>query len=104
MGGLGIRMSKNIALPSFIISLQSVSSLVDSVLRNVRLGGDGGLQAAIEAWHEVNAVAVLSGNVDESRQRTWDVPQSEAAVVKLLDEADQISRARLLAAAKRERK
>ena len=102
MGGLGIRMSKDIALPAFISSLQSVSSLVDSVLCNVRLGGDCGLQAAIEAWHEVNAGAVLSGNVDKSRQRTWDVPQSEAAVVKLLDEADQISRARLLAAAKRE--
>ena len=44
----------------------------------------------------------MSGNIDKSRQRTWDVPQSEAAVVKLLDEANKISRAHLLAAAKRE--
>ena len=50
----------------------------------------------------MNTGAVLSQNEDKSRQRMWDVPQSEAAVVKLLDEADQISRARLLAAAKRE--
>ena len=31
MGGLRIRMPKDIALPAFISSLQSVSSLVDSV-------------------------------------------------------------------------
>ena len=41
-----------------------MSSLVEFVLRNVRQGGDGEFQAAIEAWHEVNAEAVLSGNVD----------------------------------------
>ena len=39
--------------------------------------------------NEVNAVVFLSGNLDKSRQRTLDVPQSEAAAVKMLDEADQ---------------
>ena len=58
----------------FLQNSWSSISLVDSVLRNVRLGGDGGLQAAIEDWHEVNAEAVLLGNVDKSRQRTWDGP------------------------------
>ena len=38
----------------------------------------------------------------KSRQGIRDVSQSEAAVVKLSDEADQISIARLLAAAKTE--
>ena len=47
--GLGIRMSKDIALPSFISSIQSDSSLVESVSRYVRLGCNGGLQAATEA-------------------------------------------------------
>ena len=31
IGGIGIRMSNDIALPAFISSLQYVSSLVDSV-------------------------------------------------------------------------
>ena len=56
------------------------------------------MQAAIEVWHKVNAGFYFSGNVDKSRQRTWDEQKSEAAIVKLLDENNQISRARLLAA------
>ena len=36
----------------------------------------------------MNIGALLSGNLDKSRQRKWDEPQSEAVVVKLLDETD----------------
>ena len=53
MEGLDIRMSKDIALFASISTLQSVNRVVDSVLRNVRLGGDGGIQAIIEAKYKI---------------------------------------------------
>ena len=99
VGGLGIRLSKDIALPAFVSSLHSVRGLVEAVLLNVRLAEDDCLRVAEEVWQNRNVGAVLAGDADRGRQRTWDGPQFEAAAARLLDGADQISRARLLAAA-----
>ena len=44
---------------------------------------------------------ITSDNEDKSRQRTLNVPQSAGIAVELMDEADQISRVHLIAAAKR---
>jgi hypothetical protein len=55
LGGLGIRMSKDIALPAFISSLHSVRGLVDAVLHNVRLAGDDSLRMAVDEWRNGNA-------------------------------------------------
>jgi hypothetical protein len=102
LGGLGIRLSKDIALPAFISSLHSVSSLVDDILKNVRLAVDNSLETAISVWQERNAGVALPEEADRGRQRTWDGPQSEAAAARLLEGTDQISRARVLASASRE--
>ena len=102
LGGLGIRMSKDIALPAFISSLHSVRGLVDAVLHNVRLAEDDSLQMAVDEWHNGNAGVALPEDASLGRQGTWDGPVAEASAARLLEAADQISRARLLAAAKRE--
>ena len=102
LGGLGIRMSKDIALPAFISSLHSVHGLVDSVLLNARLAEDGAVEEAERRWREVNVGVALAEDADRGRQRTWDEPRSVYLAERLKEEADQISRARLLAAAERE--
>jgi len=102
LGGLGIRMSKDIALPAFISSLHSVHDLVEAILHNVQLRDDNELGMAVDTWHEKNAGLALPDSADRSRQRTWDRPQMEAVASGLLERADQVSRARILAASERE--
>ena len=50
-----------------------------------------------------NEGLALAEGALKSRQRSWDEPKSEATAARLLEEADQFSRARLLASASRER-
>ena len=102
LGGLGIRLSNDIALPAFISSLHSVHSLVDAILIKVRLAEDEELRGAENTWSQRNAGIALPDGGDMGRQRTWDGPQSEAAAARLLEVANQTSRARLVAAACRE--
>ena len=102
LGGLGIRLSKHIALPSFVSSLHSVRDLVDAILQNVSLADDSSLQTAVEAWRDKIPGIALPENADLGSQKTWDRPLSESSAAKLLERADQVSRARLLAASSRE--
>ena len=102
LGGLGVRMSKDIALPGYISSLHSVSSLVDDILCNVNLADDDSLQAAVDAWRSRYPGIDLPDGACLGLQRTWDRPPSESSAASLLQRADQISRARLLAASSRE--
>ena len=101
LGGLGIRMSKDIALPAFISSLHSVQSLVGVLLHKVQLDVSGDLTMAVESW-SIKAGRALPDDASRDRQKSWDEPLSKVAADRLLEEADQISRARLLAAASRE--
>ena len=100
LGGLGIRMSKDIALPAFISSLHSVSGLVDTILGNIVLLENNELRAAEGRWGE--AGVALASEADKGRQRSWDEPLVEASVRGLLERVDQCSRARLLAAGREE--
>ena len=102
LGGLGIRMSKDVALPAFISSLHSVGSLVDELVANIQLADSTDLQSAVGSWEERCAGLALAADADRSRQRTWDGPLVQASFDGLLERADQISRARLLAASSRE--
>ena len=99
-GGLGIRMSTDIALPAFISSLHATGDLVRSILCRTQIGDDRELGAAVEKWQS-EGLALAEG-VLENRQRSWDEPKSVATAARLLEEADQLSRARLLASAGRE--
>jgi hypothetical protein len=101
LGGLGIRMSKDIALPAFVSSLHSVQSLVDVLLHNVQLAVSDDLRMAMDTW-KAEAELTLPDEANRGRQKSWDEPLSRVAADRLLEEADQISRARLLAAASRE--
>lgn len=101
LGGLGIRMSKDIALPAFISSLRSTHDLVEAILHRVNLVADVESERAVEVWIEKAGCALAAG-ADEGRQRTWDVPLAEISATRLLERADQISRARLMASACRE--
>ena len=102
LGGLGIRMAKDIALPAFISSLHSALNLVQDILRNVPLGDGVELSEAVGAWEAMNVGTALNADADRGRQRTWDEPQSESAMASLLERSDQTSRARILAARCRE--
>ena len=100
-GGLGVRMSCDLALPAFISSIISTGALVQSILDNVQVAEDQVLSTAVESWQEMGGGLSLPEN-NEGLQRTWDSPLVSVAVTKLLDRADQISRARILAAGCRE--
>ena len=50
MGGLGIRMSKDIALPAFVSSLHSVQGLVERIMQNIRIPFDTDLEMAVASW------------------------------------------------------
>ena len=102
LGGLGIRMSNDIALPAFISSLHATHGLVETILRNVQRVDDRELERAVGTWNERHTGPALPDDADLSRQRTWDLPLAEASAAGLLERADQISRARLLASGLRE--
>ena len=100
LGGLGIRMSQDIALPAFISSLHSASSLVEAIVP--QLVDDGEYTAAVENWELSSGGLALADDADRGRQGSWDGPQAKAAQAGLLERADQVSRARLVAASSRE--
>ena len=94
-------MSKDIALPAYISSLHSVQGLIQRIMQNVRIPIDAELDTAVEAWRQIKG-SVPDVEVNWSKQSTWDEPFMETVAAGLMERADQISRARLLAAARRE--
>jgi len=101
LGGLGIRMSKDIALSAFIASRHSTRGLVEEVLQKVdHLAEDSELSEAEENWRQRGAV--LTEGSDLGKQKTWDLPLVERAHERLLESADQVTRARILASSCRE--
>ena len=103
LGGLGVRMASDIALPAFLSSLHSVAPLVEAVLLNVNhLAGVSELRTAEQDWLERHLGVSLADDVDKSRQRSWDLPLAEDKRNQLLESSDQVSRARILAASSRE--
>ena len=59
------------------------------------------LAEAVESWRRASGGAPLPD--DRSRQKAWDLPIVERNWENMLRVADQVSRARLLATAQRER-
>ena len=103
VGGLGVRRASDVALPAFISSLHSTSELVEAVLLNVNhLAVDHELELAEGEWTRRVGGASLAEGVDKCRQRTWDLPLAEFTRDQLLNAADQVSRARILASSCKE--
>ena len=101
LGGLGCRRAGDIALPAFVSSMNSVSDLVEAILSNINMVDARELADAVELWKQ-GLQADLPVPVHESSQKEWDVPRAQFIMKSLLDGADQVGRARLLSASRRE--
>ena len=101
-GGLGIRKTVDIALPCYISSAFSVHPIVEASLSSVHDLAPFEVSSEVELW-ELGSQG-LAAPVGDSRssQRAWDAPRAERIQESLLEDADQFSRARLLASAKPE--
>ena len=99
-GGLGCRRAENIALPSFLASMDSVGELVETILSRINIAGTNELAEAVESWRGASGDAPLPD--DLSRQKAWDLPIVERNWENMLHVTYQVSRARLLAMAQRE--
>ena len=96
-GGLGCRRAEDIALPSFLASMNSVGELVETILSRINKADANELAEAAESWRGASGGAPLPD--DPSRQKAWDLPIVERNWENMLRVADQMSRARLLATA-----
>ena len=66
-GGLGCRRAEDIALPSFLASMNSVGELVETILsRIINIADTNELAEAVESWRGASG--------DASRQKAWDLP------------------------------
>ena len=99
-GGLGCRRACDIALPSFIASMNSVEDLVEAILSNSNIAETNELSVAVEFWRGVSGGASLPD--DSKSQKGWDIPIVQRNFEEMLRGADQVSRARLLATTQKE--
>ena len=99
-GGLGCRRAGDIALPSFIASMNSVGELVETILSRINIADINELAEAMESWRGANGGASLTD--DPRLQKAWDLPIVKKNWDNMLLEADQVSRARLMATAQKE--
>ena len=71
-GGLGCKRAEDIALPSFLASMNSVGELVESILSRINIADTYELVEAVESWRGASGDAPLPA--DPSRQKAWDLP------------------------------
>ena len=90
-GGLGCRRAEDIALHSFLASMNSVSELVETILSRNNIADTNELAEAVESRRRDSGGAPLPD--DPSRQKTWDLPIVERNWENMLRVADQVSRA-----------
>ena len=97
---LGCRRAGDIALPSFIASMNSLGELVETILSRINIADTNKLSEAVESWRGASSGASLPD--DPRRQKAWDLPIVKKNWDNMLLEADQVSRARLMATAQKE--
>ena len=98
-GGLGLRRLPDLALPCFIASLTSSLSLSRAICPSLPIADPPTLGEAIRTFSEVPGVNDLPADGTALHQRAWDDAACRAKRESLLDTANQLHRARLLAAA-----
>ena len=91
-GDLGCRRAGDIALPSFIASMNSVGELVETILSRINIADTNELAEAVESWRGASGGASLPD--DPRRQKAWNLPIVKKNRDNMLLEADQVSRAR----------
>ena len=101
LGGLGIRSVVALALPSFIASSNAVLPLVRSICPDAAVyQHSASLEEAVSAFQELTGLDRhhLPAGDHASVQRAWDTLASTVTRDRLLNSANQVHRARLLAA------
>ena len=93
-------MAKDIVLPAFISSLLAISELVDGVLNIILLPESNEHPTAEREWG--SGCLIVAEVRDAGKKKSWSESQAEAKAARLLEEADQVSRGRLLLVARRE--
>ena len=101
-GGLGIQKAVDIALLCYISSALSAHSVVEDILSSVTDLASFEMSAEIETW-KASGPGLIEPNGEACfRQKAWDTPHIDFIQGTLLENADQFSRARLLASAQPE--
>ena len=100
-GSLGCRTAEDIALPSFLASMNSVGELAETIPSRINIADTNEFAEAVESWRGASGDAPLPD--DPCRQKAWDFPIVERNWENMFRVADQVCRARLLATAQRER-
>lgn len=99
-GGLGVRSVERLSLPCYIASLNACSPLVASIApghSNVTCSAM--LVMAVNEFQIWTGASLLPAESEAGTQRVWDDIASSCLKENLLKEANQVDRARLLAAA-----
>ena len=100
-GGLGIRRACDIAIPAFLSSSYATATLVGEILNKPYQMPSSGVAEALTIWK----AGVFGANEPleplKAMQKSWDQPMMEKIYDGLLQEADQVARARLLASAQK---
>ena len=73
---------------------------MESILSRINMADTNELAEGVESWRGASGGASLPD--DPRRQKAWDLPIVEKIWEKMLLEADQVCRARLLATAQKE--
>jgi hypothetical protein len=104
LGGLGVRCSYDVALPGYIASLHSTGPLVDAILSQVHGLAPAAelVEAAITTWRERSGSEEEPEGRDRAKQSAWDIVAAKKTLEGILSRANQVARARLLAAARQE--
>ena len=95
-GGLGIRTSEHLSASAFLASHYATEDLVARILTPVNLDRRPDPEDALACWQR--RVPESLPPIDKAKQKAWDEAICKRQFDELLMQADQISRARLLAA------
>ena len=101
-GGIGIRRTVQLAPSAYLASATGCSELVHQILPPHLLDNpDPHFEAALDLWREGHPHP-LPIHPASCAQRKWDAPRIEATFNSLLESANQLSQARLLAVSRPE--
>ena len=98
-GGLGIRQMSDVALPAHIASLHATESLVAKILpANLLATFRGNAFSAIQSWVQKYPELDPPDVPERDLQKSWDSIACVHKMETLANAADQVGRARILAA------
>ena len=99
-GGLGIPKSADVALAAYIASLEASTDMVTAIVTESRLPEK--IVALTERWQTETGLIAPPDQEDRKKQASWSKLQASQKAESILENADVISRSRLLAASSTE--